>query len=204
MKVFLDGEELAVKGASLGTALAAGTAASEEKGRIIVEVWADGDPAPESDLSSPPEREPYASELRFVTAEPKSLVRTVLLDVSDALSATRDTQRQAADHLQVGETGQALVELGDAVRTWETVRRAVEEGCALVNIPTATGSTIAGGGINSALVEDLASNLTSIKKALADQDWPALADLLSFELDEQIDRWQEELNRLADAIKSQS
>src|SRR5690606_18276393 len=79
MKVFLDGEELAVDGGGLGTALAAGTTASEERGRIIVEVWVDGDPAPEADLSDPPDRSPYASEIRLVSAEPKALVRTVLL-----------------------------------------------------------------------------------------------------------------------------
>src|SRR5690606_14530066 len=138
----------------------------------------------------------------LVSAEPKALVRTVLLDVSDALTATRDTQRQAADHLQVGETGQALAELGDAVRTWETVRRAVEEGCALMNISTATDCTIKAGGIDGALVDELAANLTAVKKALAGQDWPVLADLLAFDLDEQVDRWQEELNRLAETIKT--
>ena len=56
--------------------------------------------------------------------------------------------------------------------------------------------------LNADLVDDLAVNLTSVKDALGREDWPVLSDLLSFDLDEQVDRWQEELNRLADVIKA--
>jgi len=198
MKVFLDGDELTIETETLKTALAAGMAACEAKGRIIVEVWANDDLAPDGDLSMPPERAPYADEVRFVSAEPRALVRTVLLDVSDALSLTRQTQRQAADHLQVGETGAALNELGEALQTWETVRRAVEEGCALLKISGDDASQ--NNMLNGSLISELVEKLTALKEALANEDWPLLADMLAYDLDEHLERWQDELHRLSDVI----
>lgn len=197
MKVFLDGEELAIEQLTLKGALSAGLCVCEERGRIIVEVWADDALAPEADLAEPPETSPYAEEIRLISAEPRSLVRTVLLDVSEALSFTRQTQRQAADHLQVGENVAALNEIGDALRTWETVRRAVEEGCALLKAP---GDLSQESLLNAALICDLVEKLTALKEALTNEDWPLLADLLAYDLDEHIERWQDELRRMSDVI----
>ncbi len=199
MKVFLDDAELTVKDPTLASALAAGTTACTERGRIIIEVWADGAPAPDEHLTSPPATKPYADEVRFISAEPKSLVRTVLLDVSDALTSTRDTQRKAADLLQTGETGPALQNLGESLQTWETVRRAVDEGCALLDIPTDGDAAT---GLDGALVNDLADKLSAIRDALGREDWSLLGDLLAYDLDEHVDRWQTELRRLADGIAS--
>lgn len=201
MKVFLDEAELEVADPTLASAIAAGTAASEERGRIIVEVWADGSPAPDEHLTAPPSTAPYAKEVRFVSAEPKSLVRMVLLDVSDALASTRDAQRKAADLLQTGETGAALQSLGESLQTWETVRRAVDEGCALLDIPTEGDGT---SGLDGALVNDLADKLSALRDALGREDWSLLGDLLAYDLDEHVDRWQTELRRLAEGIASAS
>ncbi len=194
MRVYLDDTEIQIEHETLASAISAGTAASEAKGRIIVEVWADGAPAPDEDLATPPDASPYAEEIKLISAEPKALVRTVLLDVSDALTGTRDTQREAADHLQTGETGPALHRLGEALQTWETVRRAVDEGCALLDLPT-TGDGAA--GLDGALVNDLADKLTALRDALGREDWSVLSDLLAYDLDEHVDRWQAELQRLA-------
>ncbi len=199
MKVFLDDAEITVKDETLASALAAGTTQSEGKGRIIVEVWSDGSPTPDEHLSKPPADEPYAEEIRFISAEPRSLVQTVLLDVAETLSSTRETQQKSADLLQTGETGLALNELGQAINTWQTVRQAVEEGCALLNIsldPVENEEPI----FDPTIITDLAEMLTSVKAALTQEDWPLLSDLLAYDMDEHIDRWRVELGRLSDMI----
>lgn len=201
MIVYLDEAKLQVSVDTLGAALAAGTAASEQRGRIIVEVWADNAPAPDMDLNDPPPRSPYAKEIRFVTAEPQSLVRVVLLDVCEALHSTRESQLKAADHLQIGETSPALRELGEALQNWETVRRAVEEGCGLLRIST-NGAAGDEHALRGELVRELSAKLSSVKDALAREDWSILADLLAYDLTEQIEAWQKELRRLVDMIAS--
>lgn len=197
MRVFLDDAELTVPEPTLTAVLAAGSAASEARGRIVVEVWADGEPAPDEDLAQPPDRAPYAGEVRLITAEPRALVRSVLFDVADALEATRDTQRRAADLIQVGETGKGLHELGEALRSWDTVRRAVEEGAALLGMSVNSDESSA---IDGSLVEELGRTLTSVKQALSREDWALLSDLLMYDLEEQAQRWETELRRLAERI----
>jgi len=199
MKVYLDDAEIAVEDGTLSSALAAGTSRSERDGRIIVEVWSDGSPTPAEHLSKPPGDEPYAEEIRLVSAEPRSLVQTVLLDVAEALSTARQMQQKSADLLQTGETGPALTELGQAINTWQTVRQAVEEGCALLHIsldPVAGEAEI----FDPTIITDLAELLTSVKGALTQEDWPLLSDLLAYDMDEHIDRWRTELGRLSDSI----
>lgn len=197
MRVFLDDAEMTVPEATLKAALAVGAVASEEQGRIVVEVWADGEPAPDEDIAAPPARAPYAREVRLVTAEPRSLVRTVLLDVAEAIESTRESQRRASELVQLGETGNGLNELGGVLRAWDTVRRAVEEGCALLDMPTDRSEKSV---LDQRLVGDLGATLTAVKKALGNEDWALLADLLAYDLDEHAQRWEAELRRLADHV----
>jgi len=198
MRVFLDDTEITPPEPTLAACLAAGAEAGERAGRVVVEVWVDGAPAPEADLEHPPGRSPYADEVRLVTAEPCALVRTVMLDVAETLGDTIETQARAADAIQIGRTAEGLQGLGEALRAWDAARRAVDEGCALIR---SRGGPDPAPAVDPALVERLGAALASVKEALAREDWALLADLLAYDLKEQAEAWRRELARLADAVQ---
>lgn len=182
MRVFLDNEELAGAGTTLASALEA--ARRESGGRFVIEAVADGDPVHPSDFESPPERDPYAAELRFKSADARSLVRETLAEAADRVSALREIQQQAALAVQGGRLGETLRDIGVVLDGWSTVRRALE-------LAMASGF-LAGAAQDSeieAVVKGLAERLGELKRALAAQDWSGLGDVLAFDLDEEAGRW---------------
>ncbi len=196
VKVYLDDEPLKVADARLGTALEAGVARARGRGRIVVEVLVDGSPAPASDIERPPERAPYAAEVRLVSAEPRSLVRTTLHDAADALEDAREAQAAAAERLQRGETADALGDLSRTISIWESVRRAMEDGAELI------GDGSGGAPDIGPLLDGLAERLVEIRRALTAQDWSALADALAYDMEEQADVWWGALTAFADSLKA--
>lgn len=191
--MFLDNRPLEADDTSLSAALDAARAAAERGGRIIVEVIADGAPAPDADLHNPAgvSRRPYAGELRFVSESPRALVGEALLNAADAVAAIRIKQNEAADLLHRSEPENAVALLGEAVTLWQMVRRALDEGGRLLDTSMLDAPELAGLG------EDLARRLNAIRAALASQDWSALGDELDDEMDAHAGRWADALGKLA-------
>ena len=203
MKIFVDETEAAAGGATLGAALEAARRVADERGRIIVEVWADGERIPDDDLAEPPAFEPYADEIRMVTAAPEALVVSTLLDAADALEEIKATQARAARAMQTGETTEAMQAFGDALGVWEAVRRSVGEGCALLGRSPAE---LLGENGRQSLTEAsqaLAADLTGLRDAAQQEDWSSAADILEIDLAERADTWQDILRRLASALRSE-
>ena len=200
MKVFLDDTEVAAPDATLGAALDACRREAEGKGRMIVEVWADGERTPDDDLAEPPTFSPYADEIRMVSADPRALVAHTLLEASDVLGEMAERQRRIAADLQVGKTTDALGGLGDVLTVWDGARRAVVE-----------GSAILGGDPLSLLPEDkragyteaterLTSALTELLDLMRAGDLTGVADILEGELADEAPQWQDILSALADSV----
>jgi len=134
VRVYLDDSPVESSAPTLASALAAGVQAAGPNGRVIVEVWADGQRVPDEQLADPPETSPYAEEIRFVSAQAGSLVKTVLMDVAEGLKDAQSRQRRSAELLQSGQTQPALEELSQALAMWDNARRAVQEGCSLMGL----------------------------------------------------------------------
>lgn len=205
MKVYLDDEPLAGAGESLTAALEAGREAAGSGGRVIVEVWADGAPAPEDDLANPPAREPYAVELKLVSAEPASVVADAFSLAAEALDEARRLQQAAAESLQTGETSEAMQSLRGALEVWEQVRRSVTDGCALLGVGPGEACDAAGSGADGAGLEELVAalmgRLLDIKRAVASEDWSGLADVLAYDLDDEAVRWSAMLQRRVSTLR---
>jgi len=208
MQVFVDDMPVEVSEPTLAAALAAGVEQTRPDGRVIVEVWADGSLVSDEDLNRPPERAPFADEVRLVSAEPKALVKTVLFEVRDRLEEAQTTQRRAARMLQTGDVASAMDELSTVLAAWENVRRAVQDGCALLDVPiepqeggASTGTPGEDAGVTAGLIDDLSTNLEEVKRALAEEDWSALADVLAYDMDEQAEDWRQALTRLAGRVQ---
>jgi len=200
MQVFLDNDPLETDAATLAQALQAAVEAARQRGRVIVEVEADGEPVADEDLDNPSQDPAFCDELRFVSAEPRSLVRVTTLDAADALEQTRSRCAQASEMLQTGQIAEALRDLAECLAAWETARRVVQEGCALLGLPLESEEGLGPGAQEQ--VAALTETLEAVKAAVASQDWATLADLLAYDLDEQADAWRRAMQAMGERLSA--
>lgn len=206
MKIFVDEQEAPGEAATLAAALDTGRDLAERRGRVVIEVWADGRRVGDDELSEPPTDSPYAEEVRLVTASPEALVSSTLFDAADALEQIKATQTAAARHMQTGATKEAMEAFASALSVWEAVRRAVGEGCALVGRTPGDLLGEEGEDEGRALAEAsqaLAENLTTLRDFTQAEDWSSAADVLEFDLAERADAWVDILRRLASGVRNE-
>src|SRR5262245_16612232 len=134
MQVLLDGTPLSVSNPSLAGALATAAADAQSRGRIIVEVKADGVLLSDDKLGNPSTEPSTIKELRLLSAEPRALVRHTILEAVTALESARTEQAAASELIQSGDPEQALGKLQAAMITWQTVRDVVEQSAAVLRI----------------------------------------------------------------------
>lgn len=187
MRTYIDGQLLDPPVTNLGAALrAAGTG-----GRLVIEVLADGRPAPEDHLSEPPLDNPYASELRLKTTEAGPLVQVVALETAAFLRTLPEIQAEAARLLHTGQVQEAMKRLGEVFKQWEAAHRAA--GLIQQALPHAFGG-------ESDPWPGIQACLGRVKAALVAQDWSDLSDLLEFDLAELASQCSEHLDHLSDRL----
>lgn len=197
MPTFLDDKVLSLERPTVAGAIEAAVTEAGRRGRIVVEATAGGEPLPEGMLEHPPE-DPVPDDLRFVSVEPKALIRVTLMDARDALDQARQAQTRSAELIQSGKLEQSLEPLGEALETWRIVRDAVDKSMSLLGPAGAEMPSAAG---LPALIGRLTERLEEVKRSLAGQDWSALADALAYDMDEQAGEWKDMLAGLADALR---
>jgi hypothetical protein len=202
MRVFLDGQPLQLERATMASALHAASDAAQARGRVVVEVKVDGAIVSDTILSDPPD-EALGSEMKIISVEPRLLVRETLLDAVEALDRAGQEQTDAAGEIQSGRVENAMPLLQSAILKWQAVRDAVEKSASLLDIPLESRIAGPGGGERNLgqVVEGLAASLTQVRRALESEDWSGLADLLAYDMCEQIQSWQEMLRSLADGLR---
>lgn len=202
MHAFLDDQPLPVAQPTLHAAVRAAVEKAAAAGRVIVEVHADGRRLPDELIVSPPD-EAVGGELRFTSAHPRELVRTVLRDAAGALGNVLPIQRQCAEALQVGRQQDALAQLTEVIQTWQAIREALDSSVQLLGVPLERFSASAGGGPDLAALDTaLIGRLKEIDRALRSQDWSALADVLAYDMGDEAERWQVLLTGAADRLES--
>lgn len=196
MRVLLDDSPLLAHAGTLGEALDHGRAEAERRGRVIVEVLADGVPTAPDDLSSAEAlaRPSHAGELRMVTADPRELVATTFRDASAALGDLIETQQGIARRIQTGNGAEATRLLGEVFEVWDAARQALEQGSAMVSIDLNEDEAVAD------LVSSLTDRLRAVVRAVESNDWSTLADELEFDLCEQAERWAAKFEALSTTL----
>ncbi len=203
MRAYLDDVPLELGGQTLTDAVVAGKRAADEQGRMIIEVWADGEPAPEADLSEPPDFVPYASEVRFVSVEPAGLVRAAMEEAAVNLEQIRQPQKDAAAALARGETAAAMGHVSVALQAWESVRRAVQDGSSALGVsPAGLLSSPDAEEVCATAIDDLLSALQEVQRAIKAQDVATLADTLEYDLDDLAETWSGLLTEMAGGLAS--
>lgn len=206
MRVLLDAAELP-PASSIAQGLRAAAETAERNGRIVIEVHADGVPVPEDQIEHLDQREGQISELKLVTADPKSLVRVSFLDAADMLERAIQSQNAAAELLHEARFDDAMRNVGLAVSVWQMVQDVVAKGAAVLGLPLdqievviserATGLEQKAVPITRA-TEDLSVSLRNFRAAMESEDWSALADVLQFELGAHAETWKSVLRALAE------
>lgn len=199
MRAYLDDQPLTPEPPTAGDALRAGSQAAQRRGRIIVDIIADGRSVAPEDLGA--SASTAVAELRLVSAEPRALVHDALDEARALLRDLRGVQTSAGDAFLMGEFEAGAVQLRDVVGAWQRVRAAAEQAGTLLSTPVETLVLDAGDGPRPMRneVETLAAALAELRDAIARQDVAALADLLEYDLGALARRWDRLLGALAES-----
>jgi len=198
MKATLDGHPLSIDRPSLAAALHAGVTSAREQGRIIVEVFLDGQPVQGDALGEPSDETLDAQLVEMTSTDPTSLVRITLFDAADAMDSSQDEHAACAEMIHRGDIGAAMGALGELLSTWQAVREAIAHGGAAIGQPL---SEFASGGTLDERTEALSKQLDDLKRAVGDDDLSTVADLLEDDLRAEAGLWADTLRHIAEGMK---
>lgn len=201
MRVFLDNRDMGVAAGTLAEALKAGVTAAEASGRVVIEIKGDGVEIGDAELDRAGEAS-QIQELHLTSADARTLVRVTLHDAADVLSEAKARQDSASELIQAGQTQQALDELQQALGLWQLVRGTVDKSAELLSLKLEQ-TVVRAEGVEIRLADEaeaLKGSLGAIKTALEQQDWSALSDALSYDMDRRVVTWRRLLRALGDDI----
>jgi hypothetical protein len=198
MRVLLDDSPCSVKAESISAALRSVAGEADRAGRVIVDVYVDGHRCSADDLDRLDSQTGAVSELRLVSADPSVIVAEALESAETALADADALQRDAAELLQAGHSVEAFSRLTGAVSLWTSVRQAVADGCALVDLDL--DSLKVGDEPASAIIGMLTDHLRQLRSSLESLDVVRLADLLLYEMPAVIGAWHELLASLHECL----
>lgn len=208
MHVLLDGEEIKVERPTIAAALEAAKREAERRKRVVIEASMDGSPIADAWLESPPTEPRPGAEVRFVSADPLSLVRVTFLEIAEELRSAISHQEAAAAAVQTGRLDEAMPRVSAALGVWQNVREGVLNGASLLGMDLGVMQAPATAGQAGQTVgehiDGLAKALTELKRAIGAADWPGVADVLAYDLGDQAKRWQVVMNALADEVGRRS
>lgn len=199
MRATLDGESLTIDRPSLAAALQAGAASARERGRIVIEVVLDGEPVQGEALAEPSDAPLSGEHLAMTSTDPASLVRVTLFDAADAMDSARDEHAACAEMIHRGDVGEAMGALARLLSTWQAVREAVVQGGAAMGQPL---SSYVGQGKLDERTDALSRQLDTLKRAVADSDLSAVADVLEDDLQSEAGLWADTLRQIAEGMKT--
>lgn len=189
MQVYLDGEPVEVQGSTLSDALRA--AGERLDGRFVVSVEADGARVPAEDLDNPPQYTPYASEMRFTSADPETMLRDLIDDSLDVIDLVRKKQQEIGEGVQRGDIAGALQSLNSVLEQWDLLKSSAA-------ILEQLRPRLAPEG--DPAIAGLATALTDLRDAVKGTDWSQLGDVMLYDLDEQAQAWHGLFERAASEV----
>lgn len=199
MKIILDETTLPETPATLAEGLSAAVEQARSMDRVIVDILADGRAIGATELDDPEAMAHQCDELRLTTAEPRAFVRVTLDDAADALDGARDEQRRAAELVEAGSPTEAYQSLERALSLWQAARQTLDQGSQLLGLDLASLPFDSTDELPDAIAK-LSAGLEEVRRCVSVQDWSGLSDILLYDLDELVGRWQALLRTVADHI----
>ncbi|MEL7472604.1 MAG: hypothetical protein AAGK04_04740 [Planctomycetota bacterium] len=196
MRAYIDDTELTLDRPSQRAAFEGAIRAAEAEGRIVIEALRDGETVSPDDLAELPDDPGSAGELRFRSANPRTLVRVTLDEVGDALEQLGPVQRALGEQIQAGETDGLADGLRDVVEVWQATRQSVDHARMLLG----DGLGEAAATQLETALPPLAESLTELHRSLTAQDWSGVGDVLLEDLTPQAEVWLGLLRELSSGL----
>jgi hypothetical protein len=201
VEVLLDGKPVRVARPTLAEALRAGAAEAGVRGRIVIEVKADGVRVPDDRLAAPSEELAAVRKVELVSVDPRQLVGATLADAAEALDFMAGEQQTTAELVHAGRTSEALEKLGTIFATWSAAREAVHRGGAVLGVDLTAIPLDDEGATIGALAAELGVHLRAVRDAVEQEDWSALGDALAYDLDAAAKGWSRGLRVLSGKVQ---
>lgn len=203
MKIILDEETLTDSPDTLAEAIALAAQRAAGRGRIVVDIVADGQAVAGEELDDSSSLARACDEVRMTTAEPRSFVRVTLLDASDALEQARMEQRRTAELIEAGSMVDAFQTMAGALGLWQAARQALDQGAQLLGLDLSALPLRRADDLPEAVAE-LSRCLEEVRRCVGAEDWAGLNDVLLYDLDALAVRWRDLLGRVAEHVADES
>ncbi len=186
MRVTMDGQTITDQAEGVAQAIEMVRERAESLGRLVIEVIADGQPAPDL-LDAMPADPAGVRELGVTTAKKSLFLRETLAQARETLERTRADQAQAAGRIDAGEIAEALGSLRAIIEGWQLVRAVVDQAAALSGL--VCDDLRSGDEPGGVVVRALADDLVALRDAVSREDWSGLSDNLACDLDARAVQW---------------
>lgn len=198
MRITLDDQPCSVEARSVGEAIAAAADLAESNGRLVVEVYVDGEKLNDQALGEEQRMASNADEVRLVSVEPTQMVRQTLLDAAELLESIDQTQRTAAERLQEADEATGFEMLGEALEMWIIVQRATLQSAQLLSLDLDAVRTDEMTMLEG--IERLNGHLVQLRSALQSRDSVSVSDTLLYEMPAVVEAWEALLKRTAESV----
>ena len=196
MRVYLDDQDLGEL-SDTASAIDAARDKVEGSGRTIVDILADGEPAPDSVFDDDQDSGDIG-ELRFQTVDTKAFLTETVETARESIGLLRADQKQAAELIKTSEMNDALETLRSILEGWQAVRDIVDQVAQLADLDI-SALTLSDGTKGEEPIHELTKALDEIKTSIQSQDWASLGDVIEYDLEELATRWDHLLTALKTA-----
>ena len=199
MAILLDDVAVDLPGENLSEVLEAAQRQLDASQRVIVEVQVAGQTLDSEQLEQAMGIAVADQQISLYSASPRDIATTTLAAVRDRLSEAKAIQDEAAELLQQDQAAQALEKVSSLIEIWLQTQQAVVQSATLMQIELS--SLTADDQTMDAVAQDLVQKLMDLKQSIVSKDTVGLADTLSYEWPETVDRWDALVSNLIARIE---
>ncbi|MBO6512681.1 MAG: hypothetical protein JJ974_01795 [Phycisphaerales bacterium] len=193
MQIWIDNTQLS-DAPDIGEAIEQARLHAENAGRLIVDILVDGQPAPDELYGDTPETLGPIEELRFTTADTRSMVNESINTAIDSIELLKADQAQCAQQIRSGELGDSMETLRSILEGWQAIRDMADQITQITNLDIQ--SVQIGSEHGSEIVQSLSTALSEVRETLQNEDWSSLGDVIEYDLEELATKWSALLGAL--------
>ena len=186
MNIWIDDHQI-TDAPDLDTALERARVHAESKGRLIIDILVDGEPATDALFDEDASTLPAINELRFTTANTNEMVHETLQTTIESIELLKADQAAGVQQLREGHITDSMESMRAIMEGWQAIRDIVDQIAQITNIDIFTLQE--GDQTGAQLVESLSKALAEVRETLNTEDWSSLGDIIEYDLTELADQW---------------
>ncbi len=201
MAVYLDDVLVRLEGGDLDAVLSSAQERLAPSGRIVVEVYYDGQPIQANQLSQRQQEAVEDHELRLYSADPCDLAITALQQANVQLQEATEVQTRSAELFQQDQKSEAMIQIVSMIDIWLQAHQAVLYSKQLLGVDF-QDKAVDGQPVEE-MVQGLIQQLQDLQDLLKAQDTVGLADVLAYEWPQTVEQWGRLITELIQWIQQQ-